>query len=397
VLTDDDSAWLGVVLVYTAAVIAPLITDRLRLPTPVVEIVLGIVLGPSLLGVVAGTDLTELFSQLGLTMLFFLAGYELDLSRIKGRPLNLAALGWVVSLAVGIGLSMLVLFDVRAGVLVGVAVSTTALGTILPMVRDAGLLEHRLGWHIMAIGAVGEFAPIVVIAVFFSGDGHDSIDPALLGAGVLAVGVAVLAMRPRSGKVSRMLSQTLGTSVQFAVRLAFLAIVFLVWVAYEVGVDIILGAFAAGIVIRGLISTISQEEGEVVASKLDAVGYGVLIPFFFVMTGVDFQVKALVGSTSALVLLPVFLALFLVARAVVTWFTHRTAVPDRGERRVLSLFAATQLPLVVVLANIGQTAKVISAGTATAMIGAGMLSVLLFPLMALWRKTPSTVPAAEVR
>ncbi|MGH8876188.1 MAG: cation:proton antiporter [Stackebrandtia sp.] len=382
-----DDAWLGAVLVFAAAVIAPLMTDRFAnrfpLPTPVIEILLGILLGPAILNLVIDVGVASDLSELGLAMLFFMAGYEIEFARIKGSPLRLAGFGWLLSVLIGVGTAWAMFLDARVGLLIGVAVSTTALGTILPMVRDAGLLNKPVGAHIMAVGAVGEFAPIVAVAVLYGSEHGRESSPAMLLVGLVAIGVALLAMRPRSGRVSRLLSRTLGTSVQFAVRLSLLVIVALVWIASELGVDIVLGAFTAGLVIRWIISNISDAETEIVESKLDAVGFGMLIPFFFIMTGVRFNLDALLGSAQALLLMPVFLALFLLARATVTWFLHRRALPARRERRQLALFAATQLPLVVVVADIGENSGIIAGATAASLIGAAMLSVLLFPILAL--------------
>lgn len=389
-----DDKWLGAVLVFTAAVLAPLITDRLPkripIPTAVVEIGLGIMLGPAVLNLVMDRGVANSLSELGLAMLFFLAGYEIQFARIKGTPLRLAGIGWLASVLIGVGVAWAVFLDLRIGLLIGIAVSTTALGTILPMVRDAGLLNQPVGPHIMAIGAIGEFAPIVAVAVLYGSESHRESSPAMLLVGLVTIAVALLAMRPRSGRVSRLLSRTLGTSVQFAVRLSMLAIVALVWVAAELGVDIVLGAFTAGLVMRWVISNISDSETEVVESKLDAIGFGMLIPFFFIMTGVRFDLDALLGSTQALALLPGFVALFLLSRGAVTWLTHRRVLPDKGQRRQLALFAATQLPLVVVLAGIGQDSGIIGDAIAASLIGAAMVSVMVFPLIALWQSGTKT-------
>ncbi|GLZ81714.1 sodium/hydrogen exchanger [Actinorhabdospora filicis] len=381
-----DSAWFGLTLIFAAAVLAPLLSDRLNrwipVPSTVLEIVLGILLGPVFL-LVHENVVTGYFHDLGLAMLFFLAGYEIEFGRIKGRPLTLASAGWIIGIAAGLGLGTLVGGGWRAGVVIGIAVTTTALGTILPMVRDAGLLPTKVGAHIMAVGAIGEFAPMAAIVVFFGPTGGGDHPPWVRAAFVLlAVAAAFLAMRPRSERVGRLLTATLGTSVQFAVRLSMLMVVMMIWIAYELGLDIVLGGFVAGVVIRLLISTIEREEAERVASKLDAVGFGFLVPFFFVTTGVGYNLKALLDSPSALLALPLFLLLFLVVRGVVTWFVLRRDF-GRAERLSLSLLASTQLPLVVVVAGIGADTGRISAATESSLVGAAMLSVLIFPLLAI--------------
>lgn len=383
----DADAFFGLTLIFAAAVFAPLLSDRIArwvpVPSTVLEIVLGILLGPSVFALVAENDVTSRFHDLGLAMLFFLAGYEIEFGRIKGRPLVLGGLGWLIGIVAALGLSTAVTRDLDVGLIVGVAVCTTALGTILPMIRDAGMLPTKVGAHIMAIGAVGEFAPMIAITVLF-GTASTEDHPAWVRAGfvVLAIIAAWAAMRPRSERVGRLLSATLGTSVQFAVRLAMLMVVLMIWISYELGLDIVLGGFVAGVVIRLLISTIEEEEAEAVASKLDAVGFGFLVPFFFVTTGIGYDLKALLASPGALLALPAILAMFLLIRGVVTYLVLRKDF-DRSDRTTLSLLASTQLPLVVVVAGIGVSTGRISTATESALVGAAMLSVLIFPLIAI--------------
>ena len=383
-----DSAWFGLTLIFAAAVLAPLLSDRvgrwLPVPSTVLEILIGILLGPSVFGLVVENGVTGFFHDLGLAMLFFLAGYEIEFARIKGRPLKLGAIGWIIGLALALAVSIAVTRSVPQGAIIGVAVATTALGTILPMVRDAGLLPTKVGAHIMAIGAIGEFAPMVAVTVLFGATGGGGDHPAWLRACfvLLAIAAAYGAMRPRSERVGWMLTATLGTSVQFAVRLAMFMVVLMVWISYELGLDIVLGGFVAGVVIRLLISTIEKEEAETVASKLDAVGFGFLVPFFFVTTGVGYDLKALLASPAALLTLPGILVLFLAVRGAVTYWVLRRDFP-KPQRVTLSLLASTQLPLVVVVAGIGVSTGRISPATESALVGAAMLSVLIFPLLAI--------------
>ncbi|MEV0650121.1 cation:proton antiporter [Phytomonospora sp. NPDC050363] len=384
VLSSD--AFFGLTLIFAAAVLAPLLSDRLGrwlpVPSTVLEIMLGILLGPSVFALVQQNVFTDRFHDLGLAMLFFLAGYEIEFGRIKGRPLMLGGIGWLIGIILALGVSTAVTRSLDVGLIIGVAVCTTALGTILPMIRDAGILPTRVGAHIMAIGAVGEFAPMIAITILFGRTGESHSPWVRAGFVVLAIVAAWAAMRPRSERVGRLLSATLGTSVQFAVRLAMLMVVMMIWISYELGLDIVLGGFVAGVVIRLLISTIEKEEAEIVASKLDAVGFGFLVPFFFVTTGVGYDLKALLDSPSALLALPAILVMFLLVRGVITYWILRKDFTV-GERRKLALLSSTQLPLVVVVAGIGVSTGRISVATESALVGAAMLSVLIFPLLAI--------------
>lgn len=198
---------------------------------------------------------------------------------------------------------------------------------------------------------------------------------------VAAVG-AWLAMRPRSARLTRLVSATLGTSAQLAVRISMLVVVLMLWVATSLELDELLGAFAAGIIIRLFLGAGAAHEVEVVESKLDGIGYGFLIPFFFVVSGVRFDLRSLLGDPASLLLIPCCLLLFLLVRGVPTFLLHRRDLPPH-EQRALALFASSALPLVVVITGIGVDAGQMAPSTAAAMVAAGMLSVLIFPLLAL--------------
>jgi Kef-type K+ transport system membrane component KefB len=379
----------SVVVIVLAAALAPLVADRLErwlpVPSTVLEIVFGILIGPAVLSLAHSDQLIEAFANLGLAMLFFLAGYEVDFDRIRGGPLRRALASWagslVLGLVIGALLAALLGGGARAAFVLGLAFTTTALGTILPIVRDAGVLRTGLGAKIMAVGAVGEFAPIVMVAVLLDGERplHATLLLAVFAA--VAIGAAALAMRTPPARLARLLTVTLGTSTQFAVRLSVLVVLAMVWLASELHLDLVLGAFAAGIVIRLLLGSISRQEAMVVESKLEGIGFGMLIPFFFVTTGVTFDLSALLGSPAALALVPVGLAGFLLVRAVPVAAAFRGGLPRR-ELIGLGLYASTALPLVVVITDIGVADGWLSSASAAGLVGAAMISVLAFPLAA---------------
>lgn len=377
-----------VVVIAAAAVLAPLLVDRFRrwlvVPATVLEITLGIVLGPAVLGL-ADTDLiVDALANFGLAMLFFLAGYELNFALIRGGPLRRALGSWaaslVLALVAGAVLAMILGGGATAAFGLGLALTTTALGTLLPMVRDSGLLRSPVGPALMAVGAVGEFAPIIMVAVLLSGDRPAHATVLLVGFLIMAVAATALATQPLPPWLARPLTATLGTSAQLAVRLSMLVVLAMVWLATGLHLDLVLGAFAAGVVIRQLLGSISRREVAVVESKLEGIGYGLLVPFFFVTTGVRFDLAALLGSANALVLVPIGLVGFLLLRGgpVAIAFRHQ---PGRS-RLALALYAATALPMVVVITDTGVAAGWLSPATAAGLVGAAMLSVLVFPLAA---------------
>jgi Kef-type K+ transport system membrane component KefB len=398
-MTEDTVAAL--VVIIAVSVLAPLLADRLHawiaIPVVVVELMLGILVGPAVLGLVTVTegDVISALSDLGLAFLMFLAGYEIDFARIRGRPLRLSVLGWLVSLVLAVGAGLLLAKSEEAGLVVGLALTTTALGTILPILRDSGHASTPFGVRVLAIGAVGEFLPILAIAFAFSGDrpAHTTVVLVLFTiAGVLAAWVA---RRPRHRHLARLVTATLGTSAQLGVRICVFVVIGMFALAEFLGLDPILGAFVAGIVVHLFLAAGSEHEEEAVLSRLEGIGFGYFIPLFFVVSGVRFDLDALLSDGRALLLLPVFLLLFLVMRGVPTWLFHRNELPGR-EPVALGLFAATALPLVVVITSIGVDEGAVLSATAASLVGAGMISVLLFPMLALkLLPAPAVVPADQ--
>lgn len=385
-------------LILAAALIAPLIAStvpRLRVPALVLEILFGIIIGPQVLDLAAVTPPIELLSNLGLASLIFMAGFELDPQRLKGEPMRLASLGWATSILLGLGMALF--FHVTGLVIsqlfVGLALTTTALGTLLPIMRDASLLPTKLGTHVLAVGSVGEFGPIIAIALVLSGASPTKAVQSLLVFVAVAILVFIWARRPQDGRLRKAVGATIRSSGQVYIRLALLLVAALAWVAAQLGLDFLLGAFTAGMVYRLFLSSAGEEEVETVEVKLEAVAFGYVIPIFFVVTGITYDLDALLHSTKALVMVPLFLVSFLVVRGLPVRL-YRKEIPDPAQRRALVFFSATALPLVVAITTLGVEAGQMRASTAAALVGAGMISVILFPLlgMAAYRRS---VPDAE--
>ncbi|GAB7183597.1 cation:proton antiporter [Kitasatospora sp. Ki12] len=376
---------LNLLLIPAAAVAAPLVADRLlrwiAVPTVVVEIVLGVLIGPDVLGWANVDELVDALSQFGLAMLMFLAGYEIDFGKLRGGPLKRAGAAWLFSLVVALGVGALVNPDPLDGAFAGLVLTTTALGTILPILRDSGELPTPFGSLVMATGAVGEFAPIIAIAVLLSGN-SPARTAVILGAFAVITAVAVLgARRPRPAWSTRLIERTLRTSGQFAIRAVILVLAAMVAAALWLDLDMLLGAFTAGIVSRLLLSDIRRAEEEVIEAKLEAIGFGFLVPVFFVVSGMNFDLDALLDDPGTLLLVPVFLLLFLVVRGLPAGLLAPAGL-GRRDRAALTLYGATALPLVVVITTIEVDAGHLPSSTAAALVGAGMLSVLVFPLAA---------------
>lgn len=377
------------VLVPAIAAIAPLATRAvgrwLAIPLVVFEILLGLVLGPAVLDWVQADDFIALFADLGLAMLFYLAGREIDFAAIRGTPLVRAGLGWLVSLAIGIGLGLLI--EPGAGAaFVAVALTSTALGALLPILRDAGLLRTPFGVSILAIGAVGEFGPLLAISLFLSGRTPLHAALVLLAFAAIAGVLMFFAARGDGVRLHRAIEASLHTSGQFVVRLVMFVLLSLVALSIFLGIDMLLGAFAAGVLGTLLLQGASAREAEITEAKIEAVGFGLLVPVFFINTGITFDLHALVSDARTLVLLPVFTVLLLVSRGIPTALLAPTGSSMR-ERVATGFFGATGLPIIVAVTALGVDAGDLDSGMAAALVGAGLLSVLAFPLVALTVRT----------
>jgi Kef-type K+ transport system membrane component KefB len=376
---DDATFFLIVVAVAAlASLIATLSRPWVLLPVVVLELGLGIVVGPDILGWVEPDAFLTFFANLGLAMLFFFAGFEIDFERIRGEPLKLALIGWAISLALAYSIGGLLAWAgiVLSLLFTGTALVTTAIGTLIPIVADSGDLKTRFGSYLLAAGAVGELGPILLITVALSASNPAIELLVLTGFVVLAVLTALMTTKslPRGWHI---LNSTLESTGQLAVRLTVAMVFALVALAATLGLDLLLGGFAAGVIVR---LSLRDRSSAVYESKLMAVGYGFLIPFFFVVSGIEFNLHALTESTSALLRLPMFLALFLVVRGVPALIMYRSALGLR-DRVALAMFSSTQLPLVVAITAVAVEQAHMSTVTAASLVGAAMLSTLIFPLI----------------
>lgn len=378
---------VDILVVAAIAAAAPVLADlsgRARVPIVVAEIALGIVVGPEVLGLADTDEFITALSTFGLAFLFFLAGQEIEFERIHGAPIRTGVIGWLLSLGLGMVIALALWANgdgiIDAPILVGLALTTTALGTLMPILRDYGILDQRFGAYVVGAGAAGEFGPVVIVSAILAVEAGEPWRTTLLFvfAGVVVL-ATLLALRARPQRVVRLIQTTMGTSGQLAVRLSVLLIVGLVVLASEFGLDVILGAFAAGVIVGLVIRNTDSRDFE---SKLDAVGFGFLIPVFFIATGMDFDVDALVSSPSAMALVPGFALLFLICRGAPVWLLYRKEI-DPSDRLPLALFSGAALPLLVAITEIGTEVGVMDTDEAASLVGAGMLSVLIFPLIAL--------------
>ncbi|HJY76355.1 MAG TPA: cation:proton antiporter, partial [Burkholderiales bacterium] len=372
------------VAVLAAAVIAPLLgqlTARIGLPVVVLEILLGVAIGPQGLGWSdpAGGAVPQL-AIFGMAFLFFMAGLEIDLVEIRGQ-LALATAAWLAGFAVAIGaaLAMRAAGLAEPWLLIAIAISTTALGVLVPVLRDGGVLEKPLGRYVLAAGALGEIGPILVMSVTLSTRHTALVQTAFTAVFLLAVAVvgwAVIASRTPA--VLQVLRRTMTQSSQLPIRLAVLFLIGLAVMAEAFAVDIALGALAAGLIL-GLATR--AVDAHILHHKLDAVGFGFLVPIFFVTSGMKLDVASLAAGSSGLALAAAFFAAVLLARLPLVLMHLR----DLGGRGSLArgLFSATTLSLVVALTDIAVKRDLMTPADAAPLVAAGMLTVILFPALGL--------------
>jgi Kef-type K+ transport system membrane component KefB len=378
----------GLVIVTAVAFAAPLLlglAPGLRLPAVVLELVAGILIGPSVLGWVEINEPIRVLSLIGLAFLLFLAGLEIEFDRLRGKRLELVGLSFLASFAIAIvvafGLSAIGQID--DALFVAIILVATSLGVVVPVLKDANKLSSDLGQLVVAAASVADFGAVILLSLFFSressGIGAQLI---LLGGFAVAAAVAVLALLgvERTMVLTRVFLRLQDTTAQIRVRGAFLLLVGFVALAEGLGLEVILGAFLAGAVLTLIDRDRAMTHPEF-RTKLEAAGFGIFIPVFFVASGVQFDLGALFASGSTVALVPLFLAAILVVRGLPA-LVYRTTL-SRLETGVAALLQSTTLPFIVAAAMIGMELEVIDDATGAALIAAGLLSVLLFPLLAL--------------
>jgi Kef-type K+ transport system membrane component KefB len=363
------------------AALAPIIVAALRrprIPQVVVLILCGVLIGNQGLGL-ADTSSIKLISNVGLGFLFLLAGYELDPQLLREQAGKLAITGWVLSAVVAVAaVAILGLFGyVRDFVPVGLALTTTALGTLLPILHDNDMLAGKFGRYVLAAGAVGELLPILAISLFLTGRDEFA---AVISIAAVCVVALLLILVPRvvgADKLRAIIEQGQRSTAQTTLRWSVVLLLLLLLAAARFGLDVVLGALLAGMVLRRW----TRRMGVAVTSleeKLDALGYGFFIPVFFVTSGMTLDVKSIVEHPFRLI---VFFLLLLVVRGLPSLLVYRRALPLR-QRVEMTFIAATTMPLLIALAEIGLSDGVMIPANAAALVGAGVLSVLVFPSIA---------------
>jgi Kef-type K+ transport system membrane component KefB len=393
---------VGVLIVAAVAFVVPLtlgLLPALKIPSVVVEIVAGIVIGPAILGIVEVDAPLRFMALLGLAFLLFLAGTEIDLGGLlRGGALRSALAGFALTLVIAFGIASLlaVVGLIQAPLLVAIMLSATSLGIVVPVLADAGQSQSALGQLVIAGSSVADFGAVILLSLFFSGD-SSSVGSTLLLIGtfvvlVSAIGITVAEFEHLE-RLNTVLRRLQDTSAQIRVRGALLFLIGFAVLAQFLGLEIILGAFIAGTVLR-LVDKDGLMTHPIFRQKLEAVGFGVFIPFFFVVSGIQLDVGTLLaGGGAELAPVPIFLLALLLARGLPA-VLYRPMTDTRG-MLAAALLQATSLPFIVATTGIGMELGILSPATGAALVVAGLLSVVLFPLGALTLLRGGKKPSTE--
>ncbi len=369
----------SLVIVIAVAALVPIFIGLLNLRIAEVVFLLGfgILVGPHVLGLIHITQTIELFNELGLGLLFFLAGYELDPAAIRGDSGKLAITGWLTSIAISFGITWFLWHTGYIHDLLGVTIAfcSTALGTLLPIIRDRGQLHTPFGRLFLGAGAAGEFGPILAIALLL-GSQSTIIEVGLLL--LFALVAILLYFAPgflATERVVAIVERGHRTSSQTAVRWTMLLVLGLLFISTILGFDAVLGAFVAGLITRRYAPEHLENK---LIPKIEAIGFGFFIPLFFVVSGANLDVQSIIANPMRLLL---FFVLLFVIRGLPQYVLYRSALPVPAERARFSLYVATALPILVAITSLELRDGIMLPSTAAALVGAGALSVLVFPLL----------------
>jgi Kef-type K+ transport system membrane component KefB len=385
-----DLHFANLLIVTAVAFAAPFalgLMPALRLPAVVLELVAGIVLGPSVLGWVHVDDPVAVLALIGLAYLLFLAGLEVEFDQLRGPLLRTAVASFLVSITVGVavGLVLKATGQVGSPLFVAIVLSATSLGVVVPVLKDSGVIATGFGQLLIAAASIADVATIILLSLFFSREGT-GVGATVVLLGLLALLAVVVAgsilFAQHSRRVGDVLSRLQDTTAQIRLRAAFLLLIGFAAAAQALGLEVILGTFIAG----ALISILDHDKvmsHPLFRTKLEAAGFGIFIPVFFVTSGIRFDLGALTASASTLARVPIFLACLMLVRGLPAVLLYRRAAGSARRARIAALLQSTSLPFIIAATAVGVDLGVIGAATAAGLIAAGLLSVLIFPITAL--------------
>lgn len=387
--------------IMAAAVTAPLISwaTGKRVPAVVLLIGAGILIGPHWLGLASTEGGVGLLKQLGLGMLFLLAGYEINPAMIRSREGRTSATTWLVCMGLSFAGACALLHphNTSTAVVLAIAFTSTAVGTLMPIMKQQQVLHTPVGRSLLVHGAIGEIFPIFAMALLLSA--RSTWVTAIVLAAFFVVALVVAAI-PRTVRfllpwTARAMVLNAGATNQTVMRLVLWMLGVLMAVAAVFELDVVLGAFAAGFILRRLVP---EKFGEAVEQRLDIVGYSLLIPVFFVCSGMTIDPRAVADKPW---LLCILVPLIYVVRGLPVlirelFFTTGSQLTNVREKIQLSLYAATALPIIAAVTEVAVESQLLSEENASLLVAAGSVTVLIFPFIANMIQ-PAETPATSLR
>lgn len=375
----------SIFIISFLAVLAPLLSRFSvlgRTPVVAIELVLGILVGPSFANLVVNDGAIEFLKELGLVFLFFQAGFEFKQDEIGAAPLRLGAIYWLASFALAIGFVTILYLAglVRAPLLVALILPTTAFGILIPVLRQTGDLGSVFGRHVLGAAAVGEIGPLILASIALAREKHhlhQTISSTLFIA--LVFGIVFFLRKARSDRLSEKIVNWLADFELLPVRVALVVLLGYVSLADAMGVEAVVGAYAAGLAVAILVR---DTRAEILEDRLTSIGSGFLVPLFFVASGVDFDLSSLFASPASVARFALFCAAFLFIR-LAPLNLYRRVLAER-DLPALALLGSTTLPLVVAITFIGVKNGQMAPENAFALVGAAIVTVTVFPTLAFW-------------
>ena len=382
-----EGAIVSLFLIAAAAAIAPLLSSltRKRVPDVVWLLILGAIIGPNVLGLASLTEPISVFREVGMGMLFLIAGTEINVEEVHGRAGRRSLLTWLACFGIGLAVSWVAVaasgttgVATATYIALAIALTSTAMGTLLPILMEAGVMGTTIGKAVLVHGAVGELAPIIAMSLLLSARSPWAAAIVLLLATVLAVAIPTRFILEHPA-IGRTILHGAQTSQKTLMRVVMLVLTGLMALSAVMELDMVLGAFAAGIIVRALApGNFTMVEGE-----LRTLGFSFLIPLFFVTSGMNISLSSVAGYPSLLV---AFVGAILVVRGVPIVLLERfhgsIERVDWTDATRIGLYGATGLPIIVAVTELGVETGVLPSWLASLLVVAGAMSVLLFPLLA---------------
>ena len=385
-------AFVSLLCIVAVALLAPLLSwgvPRRMLPETVLLILGGVVIGPGVLGIAhIGRDIGFL-RELGVAFLFLMAGYEIDVNELRGTGGRHAMIAWGGSLvlafatvaAVGVTGGPLS----ANGIAIAIAMTSTAIGTILPILRERDLLPTAVGAAILNHGAVGEVGPIILMALLLGS--RSTWQSLVILLAFLTITLLIVRFTDRVQRAGRRLVEAIhlggSTTAQTTIRVTILLLVGLCTLAEVFELDVVLGAFAAGFILRYAVPDGDRQLEE----KLDGLAYGFFVPLFFVTSGMAIELEL---TASSLIYLGAFLVLLVLTRGLPVWVAALLERRRDGSRAYsvrqslqIAVYSTTALPIIVAVTQVAVDAGAMSAPFASTLVLAGALSVLVMPALGL--------------